>query len=114
MEVGFGGEWMHVYVWLSPFAVHLKLTTLLISYVLSCALSLSRVRLFVIPCTLCEPTRLLCPWDSPGKNTRVGSLSLLQGIFPIQELNRGLLHCRRILYQLSYKGSPNQLYSNTK
>ena len=40
------------------------------------------------------------------KNTGVGSLSLLQGIFPTQELNRDLLHCRRILYQLSYEGSP--------
>ena len=40
------------------------------------------------------------------KNTAVGSLSLLQGIFLTQELNQGLLHCRRILYQLSYQGSP--------
>ena len=40
------------------------------------------------------------------KNTRVDSLSLLQGIFPTQELNQGLLHCRQILYQLSYQGSP--------
>ena len=39
------------------------------------------------------------------KNTGVGSLSLLQQIFLIQELNWGLLHCRRILYQLSYQGS---------
>ena len=38
------------------------------------------------------------------KNTGVGSLSLLQWIFPTQELNRGLLHCRQILYQLSYQG----------
>ena len=36
------------------------------------------------------------------KNTEVGSLSLLQGIFPTWELNRGLLHCRWILFQLSY------------
>ena len=43
------------------------------------------------------------------KNTGGGSLSLLQGIFPTQELNRGLLHCRRILYQLSYQGSPWKL-----
>ena len=41
--------------------------------------------------TLCN-TRLLCLWDSPGKNTGVGSHSLLQGIFPIQGLNPGLLH----------------------
>ena len=38
------------------------------------------------------------------KNTGVGTLSLLQGIFLTQELSQGLLHCRQILYQLSYKG----------
>ena len=43
--------------------------------------------------------------EGKPKNTRVGSLSLLQRIFPTQEENWGLLHCRRILYQLSYKGS---------
>ena len=45
------------------------------------------------------------PSEPPGKlkNTGVGSLSLLQGIFPTQELNWGLLHCRQILYQLSYR-----------
>ena len=42
------------------------------------------------------------------KNTGVGSLSLLQGIFLIQESNQGVLHCRRILYQLSYQGSPEK------
>ena len=79
-----------------------------------------------------QPTRLPCPWDSPGKNTGVGScsvmsnslrihslysawnspgqntgfcsLSLLQGIFPTQESNWALLHYRQILYQLSYQG----------
>ena len=53
-----------------------------------------------------QPARLLCPWDSPDKNNGVGCHFLLQGIFPIQELNLGLLHCRQIVYQLSYKGSP--------
>ena len=43
--------------------------------------------------------------DSPGRTTGVGSLSLLQGIFPTQESNRELLHCRQILYQLSHQGS---------
>ena len=47
---------------------------------------------------------LYSPWISPGQNTGVGSLSLLQGIFPTQGLNLGLLHCRRILYQLNHKG----------
>ena len=42
------------------------------------------------------------PWNSPGQNTGVGSLSLLQGIFPTLGLNPGLPHCRWILYQLSY------------
>ena len=44
------------------------------------------------------------------KNTGMGSLSLLQQIFPTQESNQGLLHCRRILYQLSYEGSPFVLF----
>ena len=50
--------------------------------------------------------RLLSPWNSPGQNTRVGSLSLLKGIFPTLGLNPGLLHCRQTLYQLSHLGSP--------
>ena len=45
---------------------------------------------------------LFSPWNSPVQNTGVSSFSLLQGIFLTQELNRGLLHCRWILYQLSY------------
>ena len=49
-----------------------------------------------------QPIRLLCPWDSPCKNTGVGCHFLLQGVFPTQGLNPGLLHCRQILYQLSY------------
>ena len=52
------------------------------------------------------PARLLCPWNSSGKNTGVGSHSLLQGIFPTQGSNLGLLHCRHILYHLSHQGSP--------
>ena len=54
-----------------------------------------------------QPSRLLCPWDFPGKDTGVGCHFFLQGIFPIQGSNLGLLHCRQILYQLSYKGSPS-------
>ena len=59
--------------------------------------SLSCVRLFV---TL---------WNSPGQNTRVGTLSLLQRNFPTQGLNPGLTHWGRILNQLSHKGSPRIL-----
>ena len=50
---------------------------------------------------------LYSPWNSPGQNTGVHRLSLLQGIFPTQGSNPGLLHCRRILYLLIHKGSPN-------
>jgi len=60
--------------------------------------------------TLCDPMEILqarilfsTPCNSPGQNTGVGNLSLLQGIFPTQGLNPGLPHCRWILYQLSYK-----------
>ena len=51
-----------------------------------------------------QPHGLYSPWNSPGQNPGVGSHSLLQGIFPIQGLNSGVLHCRQILYQLSYVG----------
>ena len=53
-----------------------------------------------------QSIRLLCPWDFPGKDPGVGGHLLLQGIFPTQGSKLGLLHCRQILYWLSYKGSP--------
>ena len=56
-----------------------------------------------------RPHGLYSPWNSPGQNTGIGSLSLLQGIFLTQQLNPGLPHCRWILYQLSHKGSPRIL-----
>ena len=52
-----------------------------------------------------RPHGLYSPWNSPGQNTGVGSLSLLRGIFPTQRSNPGLPDCMRILYQLSRKGS---------
>ena len=52
---------------------------------------------------------LYSPWNSLGQNTGVGSLSLLQGIFPTQESNLDVPHCRQIPYQLSHKGSPRIL-----
>ena len=58
---------------------------------------------------LCDLMNYYSPWNSPGQNTRVGSLSFLQGIFPIQGSNPGLPHCRWILSQLSHKGSPRIL-----
>ena len=49
--------------------------------------------------------RLLCPWDSPSKDTGVGCHALLRGIFPTQGSNPGLLHCGQIHYCLSHQGS---------
>ena len=72
--------------------------------------ALSSFRLPKVKVTQSSPTLLphglYSPWNSPGQNTGMGSLSLLQRIFPIQGSNPGLPHCRQILYQLSHKGSP--------
>ena len=77
-------------------------------WLLCCAQLLSHVQLFVTPWTVARQAPLsiglYSPWNSPGLNTGVGSLS--QGIFPTQGLNQGVSHCRRIPYQLSHKGSP--------
>ena len=64
----------------------------------------NEVRVKVTPScpTLCDPIEC-SPWNSPGWNTGVGSLSLLQGIFPTQGPNPGLRHCRWILYQLRHQ-----------
>ena len=61
--------------------------------------------------TLCDPMDYTSPWNSPGQNTGVGSLSLLQGIFQTEGQNPGLLRCPQILYQLSHQGS-NTLWEN--
>ena len=61
--------------------------------------------LLVVSDTL-QPHGLYSPRNSPGQNPGVGSLFLLQGIFPTQGLNPGVLHCRQILYQLSHEGGP--------
>ena len=53
-----------------------------------------------------RPHGLYSPWNSPGQNTGVGGLSLLQGIFPTQGSNPAFLHCRWIIYQLSHQGCP--------
>ena len=61
-----------------------------------------------------QPTRLLCPWDFPGKSTGVGCHFLLQGIFPTQGLNPGLLYCRQTLYCLSHQESPLKMLKRTE
>ena len=119
-------------VWKSLWHVRLFVTpwTAARQVSLSFTISQSLLRLMaiesVVPSnllTLCRPllllpsifpsisvlARLLHPWNSPGKTTRVGSPSLLQGIFPTQGSNPGLPHCRWILYPLSHQRSPRIL-----
>ena len=60
-----------------------------------------------------EPTRLLCPWNSPGKNTEVGCHFLHQGIFLTQELNLRLLHWQVDSLPLEPPGKPSQLLQSS-
>jgi len=61
-----------------------------------------------------QPHRLHSPWNSPGQNTGMGSLSFLQGVFPIQGSNPGLPHCRQIINQLSHQGIPQYKIESLK
>ena len=109
----FGSWWVITPSWLSGLW-----RSFLYTFVYSCHLFLissASVKLVsvshsVVPNSLrlhgLQPTRLLCPWDFPGKDIGLGCHFLLQGIFPAQGSNPGLLHCRQILYWVSYKGSP--------
>ena len=63
---------------------------------------LSCVQLFATPWSISL-------WNSPGQNTGVGNCSPLQGMFPTQGSNPGLLHCKQILYQLSHQENPRIL-----
>ena len=80
--------------------------------------SKAKVKMLVVPDSLqphgLQPSRLLCPWNSPGKNTGVGSHSLLQRIFPTQGWKLGLPHCRQVLYHLSNQFSSVQLLSRVQ
>ena len=67
----------------------------------------SRTNLCVLSCSVVSNS-LRPRGVSPDKNTGVVCHALLHGIFPTQELNLSFLHCRWILYQLSYQGSPDQ------
>ena len=60
-----------------------------------------------------QPHGLYSPWNSPGQNTGVGSRSPLKEIFPTQELNPDLPHCRQILYQLTHQGNPTHVEPKT-
>ena len=111
----FGGEWTHVYVWPNPFTVHQNYHNI-VNLCRVCVCSVASVVSDSLRHYGLQPARLLCPWDSPGKNTRVGCHALLQGIFPTQGLNPHLclLHCRWILYLLSHLGSPQSSEPSSK
>ena len=87
---------IYIYIWLSKqwfFNLSNFFNHVCVLVALSCA-------------TLCNPTRLFCPWDSPGKNTRVSNHSQLQRIFLTQGSCTGFLHWRQLLYHLSHQGNP--------
>ena len=96
--------WMHlinVYYVLSPLKNHILFHSAYLAVL--CLVIQSCV-------TLCDPMNCSLPvffvhGDSPGKNTGVGCYALLQGIFPTQGSNSGLLHCKRIFYHLSHQES---------
>ena len=106
-------EFLHLAICF-PYVLQFFLSLILYYYLLLCLVDfggleretvLSHDWLFLaIPWTI-QSTMFLCPWDSPGKNTRAGCHFLLQGNFVTQKLNPSLLHCRQMLYGLSYTGS---------
>ena len=61
-----------------------------------------------------QSARLLCPWDSPGKNPALGCYALLQGIFLTQGSNPRLLCCRWTVYRLSHQGKPQIMLTGLK
>ena len=71
------------------------------------AVAQSRTRLKQLSSS--SSSRLLRPWDFPGKNTGVGCPFLLQGIFPTQRSNLGLSYCGQALHRLNYQGNPQVL-----
>ena len=101
---------VHVHVYVCT-CVHVYVCCVCACVCVCCAVlhSLTRLCLTFWDPMDCSPPSSSVHGDSPGKNTGVGSLSLLQGTFPTQGWKPGLPHCRQILYQLSHKGSPRIL-----
>ena len=98
-------SWLFILeTWMLSFTVPSPLTLIPKSYWFYAAAAVTSVTFNSLWPHGLSPT-LLCPWNSPGKNTGVGSHSLPQGIIPIQGLNPGFLHCWQILYYLSHQGS---------
>ena len=104
-------EWCHLFIWdYRYFSRHLESSLLFMDWFKigkgvyqDCILSPCLFKFYVEYIM----QRLLCPWNSLGKNTGVGCHTLLQGIFPTQGSNSGLLHYRQILYHLSHHRCEN-------
>ena len=98
----------NLFIRLCQFQVYSKVIQLCISVCICVCVcvcvSLSVASNFLRPHRL-QPARLLCSWNSPGKNTGGSSHSILQGIFQTQGSNPGLLYYRQILYHLSLQGN---------
>ena len=67
---------------------------------------------FVFATHRLQPARLLCPGNSPGKNTGVGSIPFSRGSSRLRD-QTSLLHCRQIIYHLSYQGIPDNIHDLT-
>ena len=89
---------------------HFRKRTYLHIYCVQESLGRERKWKSVSPVWLLATSWTIQSMESPGQNTGVGSLSLLQGIFPTQGGNPGLPNYRRILYKLGYQGSPGNWY----
>ena len=90
-----------------PFCIHICIFLCLELFIHMCAVSLvARLGLTLCNRIDCSPPCSSVHWDSPGKNPGVGCHALLQGIFPAQGSNPGLLHCKWILYHLRNQRSP--------
>ena len=98
------GAWIKVFPFLDiypggGFLHHMVVLFLLFQF------SIVKVKVTQVVSDSLQPHRLYSPWNSPGQNTGMGSLSLLQGIFPVPGSNSGFPNCRQILYQLSHQGA---------
>ena len=90
--------------------IYIHMYVLFLIYMMCVCVCISESESHSVMSDCLQPHGLYSPWNSPGDNTGMGRLTLLQEIFPTQGLNPGLPHCRQILYQLSHKGSliPNR------
>ena len=98
----------YVFLYITPIKIS-PFTRCLYLFLLSKLLPSLDLSFFCLFWWLFATPWIYSPRNSPGKNTGVGSLSLLQEIFPTQGLSPDLLHCRQILYQLNHQGSPRIL-----